>query len=202
MPQKRSVRKLVVGQLQTNCYLVFDEKNSEAIIIDPGDDADYIIRILSDLNLKPAKIIATHGHYDHLLGVAELKLSYNIPFLMHKKDEFLLSRMGTSALHFSGHKTDPAPKVDEYLKEGDILKVGNYKLEIIHTPGHTPGSVSLYSNELEVVFVGDVIFAGGGIGRTDFKYASRQELDKSIRKLFKLPKETKVFSGHGEETTI
>ncbi len=202
MPQKRNVKKLVVGQLQSNCYLVFDEKSNQATIIDPADDADYIIRILSDLDLKPTKIIATHGHYDHILAVTELKLAYNIPFLMHKKDKFLLSRMETSAFHFSKFKTDPAPKIDKYLKEGDRLKIGNYKLEILYTPGHTPGSISLYSNELGGVFAGDVIFAGGGVGRTDFKYANHNDLEESIKKLLKLPKDTIVYSGHGQETTI
>lgn len=142
MPQKRNVKRLVVGQLQTNCYLVFDERDNQTIIIDPGDDADYITRILTDLELKPTKIIATHGHYDHILGVTELKLAYNLPFLMNKKDEFLLSRQGTSALHFSGLRTGPAPKVDKYLKEGDFLRVGNYKLET--TPRVTPQAVSRF----------------------------------------------------------
>ena len=200
MPQKRNVKKLVVGQLQTNCYLVFDEKNSEAIIIDPGDGADYIIRILNDLDVKPTKIVATHGHFDHILAVNELKLAYKIPFLMSKKDEVLLKWMRKSCKFFTGFDPGPPPKVDKYLNK--LLEVGDLKFEIIETPGHSPGSISLYSNKLGVVFVGDVIFAGGGVGRTDFKYANRKDLEKSIKKLFKLPKNTIVYSGHGAETTI
>ena len=200
MPQKRRVKKLVVGQLQTNCYLVFDEKKSEAIIIDPGDGADYIIRILNDLDVRPTKIVATHGHFDHILAVNELKLAYKIPFLMNKKDEVLLKWMRKSCKFFTGFDPGPPPKVDKYLNK--LLKVGDLKFEIIETPGHSPGSVSLYSNKLGVVFVGDVIFAGGGVGRTDFKYSNRKDLEKSIKKLFKLPKNTIVYSGHGAETTI
>jgi len=200
MPQKRSVKKLVVGQLQTNCYLVFDEKKSEAIIIDPGDNAEYIMRILNDLDVKPTKIVATHGHFDHILAVNELKLAYKIPFLMSKKDEVLLKWMRKSCKFFTEFDSGPPPKIDKYLNK--LLEVGDLKFEIIETPGHSPGSISLYSNKLGVVFVGDVIFAGGGVGRTDFSYSSQKDLEESIKKLLKLPKNTIVYSGHGAETTI
>ena len=185
------VKKIIVGQLQTNCYLVFDEKNSEAIIIDPGDNAEYIMRILNDLDVKPTKIVATHGHFDHILAVNELKLAYKIPFLMSKKDEVLLKWMRKSCKFFTGFDPGPPPKIDKYLNK--LLEVGDLKFEIIETPGHSPGSISLYSNKLGVVFVGDVIFAGGDVGRTDFKYSNRKDLEKSIKKLFKLPKDTIVL---------
>lgn len=195
-----NVRTLVVGQLKTNCYLVID--SGKALIIDPGDDADYIQRIISDLEVKPTQIIATHGHYDHILAAGELKLAYNIPFLMHKADEFLLKRMGSSARHFSGLSTDTAPKVDKYLTRSNPVTVGEDKLEVIETPGHTPGSVSLYNEEAKVIFVGDVMFAGGGIGRTDFTYSSLNDLQKSIKRFLKLPAATVVYPGHGEQTSI
>ena len=194
------IRKLTVGQLQTNCYLVMT--GNEALIIDPGDDADYILRIIADEGIAPTKVIATHGHYDHILAVTELKLAYQIPFLMHKEDEFLLKRMRASAAHFGKIVSDPPPKIDKYLKEGESLKIGNYKLKIVHTSGHTPGSISLYSKVAKAVFVGDVIFAGGGMGRTDFAYSNRTDLLNSVGKLLKLPEDTVVYSGHGEETTV
>lgn len=194
------IHRLPVGQLQTNCYLVID--SGKVLIIDPGDDADYIQRIISDLEVKPTQIIATHGHYDHILAAGELKLAYNIPYLMHKQDVFLLKRMKNSARHFSGISAGPTPKVDKYLDQGDDLKIGNCKLKIIYTPGHTPGSVSLYSKKDKVLFVGDVIFAGGGIGRTDFAYSSLSDLKKSIKRLIKLPASTVFYPGHGEETSI
>lgn len=194
------VKKLTVGQLQTNCYLVISE--DEVLIIDPGDDADYIQRILKDEEVKPAKIIATHAHYDHILAAEELKQAFDIPFLMHKEDEFLLERMATSAEHFSKIKSGPPPEIDEYLKNGDLLKIGNCKLKIISTPGHTPGSVSLYNKEKKLVFAGDLIFAGGGIGRTDFSYADSSKLRQSINKIRKLPSKTVIYSGHGEESIV
>lgn len=194
------IRKLTVGQLQTNCYLVVESE--EALIIDPGDDADYIMRIISDEDAKPIKILATHGHYDHVLGATELKLAYKIPFLIHKKDEFLLARMKSSAAYFGRISAGPPPKIDKYLDEGKSLKIANFKLRIIHTPGHTPGSICLYSEEEKCIFAGDVVFAGGGIGRTDFAYSNQTLLLKSINKLLKFPEDIKVYCGHGEETTI
>lgn len=194
------IRKLNVGQLQTNCYIVIS--GTEALIIDPGDDADYIMRIISDEKVNPAKIIATHSHYDHILAVTELKLAYKIPFLMHRKDEFLLKRMRSSAAHFGRIIADPPPKIDKYLKEDEKLVISHLKFDIIHTPGHTPGSISLYSKEAKAVLVGDVMFAGGGIGRTDFAYSDQPLLLKSIDKLLKLPEGIKVYCGHGEETNI
>ncbi len=196
------IRKLITGQLQTNCYIVFDKEFSGAIVIDPGDDADYITRILTDLNKKPFKIVATHGHFDHVLAVTELKLAYDIPFLIHKSDEFLLKRLQSTAKHFLGVKTDPAPLVDKYLKEGDEIKIGKYILKVIETPGHTPGGISFYCKKAKVLFAGDTIFEKGGVGRTDFVYANNSHLMKSIRKLLKLPEETVVYTGHGGKTTI
>lgn len=205
------VLRLPVGQLATNCYLVIDGK--ETLIIDPGDDADYIQRILNDEEANPYKIVATHAHYDHILAVTELKLAYKIPFLMHQKDEFLLKEIAKSAKHFSNIKTDPVPKVDEYLKDGMYIGIGhrpgrasgpegNCELKIVHTPGHTPGSISLYCKKNKALFVGDLIFAQGGVGRTDFRYSSIQDLKKSIESVLKLPDNTIVYSGHGDETTL
>lgn len=193
-------RTLPVGQLATNCYLVISDK--QALIIDPGDDADFIMRIISDEDVTPRKIVATHAHYDHILAVTELKLAYKIPFLMHRKDEFLLKEMKKSAKYFSGISTDPIPKVDKYIKGGDTLTINNQKLNIIDTPGHTPGSVTLYDDSSRSLFVGDLIFALGGVGRTDFRYSKAFDLKESIKKILKLPSETKVYPGHGEETTI
>lgn len=196
------VKRLTVGQLATNCYLVMDEATREVIIIDPGDDADYITRVISDLQAKPKAIVATHGHFDHILAVTELKLAYQIPFLVNKKDEFLLARMQDSARFFTHHNVDPSPTIDGYLEGGDKLEIGNRKLEITDTPGHTPGSISLYSKKDKALFCGDVVFAEGKVGRVDFSYSSPKELKKSLWKLLALPGETKVYSGHGVETTI
>ena len=194
------VETLVVGQLQTNCYIVWDEKSQKAVIIDPADDADYIIRKIQDLQLKPKYILATHGHFDHVLAIPELKLAINIPFFMHQKDLFLLKRSAETAHFFTGVKGDPPLLPDRFLKEGDEIKFGQEKLKVIETPGHSPGGVSFLGRG--VVFSGDTLF-NKGLGRTDFSYASDQDIKKSIKaKLFKLPDKTIVYTGHGETTTI
>jgi len=195
-----SIKKVTVGQLKANCYIVSDEDN--ALIVDPGDDADYIMRVISDEELKPRMIIATHGHYDHILAVTEFKLAYKIPFLMHKDDECLLKNMKSSAKHFSGIKAGPEPKIDKYIRKGDKIILKNSSLEIKETPGHTPGSISIYNKKANFIIVGDVLFARGGVGRTDFSYSNKRDLKKSIVKILKLPGETVVYSGHGEESKI
>lgn len=194
------IETLILGQLATNCYLVYDEKTRETAIIDPADEGDFIIQKILDLKLKPKLILATHGHFDHLLGVTELKLAFNIPFFLHQADLFLLKRMEKTAKYFTGLKVDPQPEVDKFLKEKDHLFLDGESLEVIETPGHTPGGVSLYKKD--VLFSGDTLFRGG-VGRTDFSYASFSDLKKSIReKLFKLPSETGVYPGHGPKTTL
>lgn len=192
------VKLLKVGQLRTNCYLVTDDISSKALIIDPGDGVDFIQRKISDEEVTPTKIIATHGHFDHILAVNELKLAYNIPFLMHKNDEFLLERMRSSCKFFTGYDPGPPPTVDGFLTRSNPVKLGKYKFKTIQTPGHTPGGISLYSKKEKVVFVGDLMFERGGVGRTDFSYSSKSDLDKSIEKILKLPNDTEVYSGHGE----
>lgn len=196
------IRKLLVGTLQTNCYLIVDEGSKEAAIIDPGGDADYITDVVAELEAKPSQIIATHGHFDHLLAVNEIKLAYNIPFLMNKTDEKFLNWMRKSAVSFTNIDPGPAPRIDHNLKGGEILEISSVGFRVIETPGHTPGSISLYSKEKAVVFVGDVIFSDGALGRTDLPYSDKKDLETSVKKLLKLPKETIVYSGHGPKTTI
>jgi len=192
------IKTLPVGQLKTNCYIVYDERTLEALIIDPGDDADYIGRIISDFNLSPRKIIATHGHFDHILAVTELKLNYNIPFLIHKADEFLIKNMKSSAKHFIGITTDPPPIANSFFSDNNKIQVGSSTLTVIHTPGHTPGSVCLNFEEGNILFVGDLIFENGAVGRTDFSYSDQKDLNNSISKILKLDKYTTVYCGHGD----
>jgi len=193
------IERVIVGQLVTNCYLVWDEESSEAVIIDPGDDADYIIRRVGDFNLFPQFILATHGHFDHVLGVTELKLALNIPFLIHQKDLFLLKRAEKTAKFFTEVGKEPVLPPDKFIKEGDKIVFGKESLKVIETPGHTPGSVSFYSSGF--LFSGDLIFAGG-VGRTDFAYSSKEKLQKSIKKVLKLPKTTTIYPGHGQSLII
>lgn len=193
------VKTLVVGQLATNCYLVWCPESLEAIVIDPGDAGDFIGEKILTLGLKPKLIVATHGHFDHVLAVNELKLAFNIPLLIHKKDEGILKRMRRTTQYFAMIDPGPPPKPDSFIREGDIIEFGKEKLEVIETPGHTPGSVCLYGDE--ILFSGDTLFASS-LGRTDLSGGSQEALSKSLKKLFTLPNKTVVYSGHGQLTTI
>ena len=191
------IKQLVAGSLYTNCYLVFDSEEKRTLIIDPGDDADYISRNIESLDLIPEMVVATHGHYDHIMAAGELCLNYQIPFRINKKDEFLVERLLTTVHRYEKRNDVLPPKIESFLKEGDKLSLGQHELAIIETPGHTPGSISLVSDSF--VLVGDLIFADGYVGRTDFSYSRASDLKKSIRKVLGLPSKTLVYPGHGEE---
>ncbi len=191
---------LSVGQVRTNCYLI--EDNGEVGIIDPGDDGDYIIRIIQDLGAKPVWIVATHGHFDHLLAVTELALTYEIPFYLHHEDDFLLKRAGKTAKHFLNITADPILLDHLPLTEKTKLSVGKIDFQIMETPGHSPGGICLYNRQEKVMFSGDLIFGRGLVGKTTMEYCSKEDLKKSIKKILKLPEETLVYPGHGEITTL
>lgn len=194
------ITTLSVGQVRTNCYIVTD--NGEVGIIDPGDDGDYIIRKITDLGAKPVWILSTHGHFDHLLAVSELALTYKIPFYLHPKDNFLLARAKESAEHFLKISVDPI-LVEPVPATGKTqLLVGKSMFQVIETPGHSPGGICLYNKSKKVIFTGDLLFGRGLVGRTDFKYCSKKNLEKSLTKIFKLPKDTLVYPGHGEEAVL
>jgi hydroxyacylglutathione hydrolase len=194
-----SIKRLVVGQMGTNCYLVTNQKSGETLIIDPGDDAEYVSGEISKLDIHPISIIATHGHFDHIMAACALQLAYNIPFFMHKSDAFLLDNMQSSAQHFLGILTvDPPPKIPKFLTNKDTIA----DLAVLHTPGHTPGGICLYAKNEHMLLVGDTIFADGGVGRTDFSYSNKIQLDTSIKTILSLPSNTILYTGHGEETTV
>jgi len=193
--------KLVVGQLQTNCYLIYAKEGGECFVIDPGDDAGFIMNKIKDLDLEPKAILATHGHFDHVLAVAELKLAYNIPFRMSRKDDKILMRQQKTGKFFTGVDVDPAVMPDNDLAEGGVLKVDGLKLEVLETPGHTCGGVSFYCKEEGFAIVGDLIFKNG-VGRTDLKGGDWEVLQKSISKVKSLPKGTIVYPGHGDKFFI
>lgn len=196
------IERLPVGQLGTNCYVLYDAKIKDAFIVDPGDDAGFIMNKIGDLDLKPQAILATHGHFDHILAVTELKLAYGIPFFFHPADSAIVNRMERTAEYFTGIKPDPAPRFGKPLENGQELKIGGMSLKVIHTPGHTPGSICLYAEKESILFSGDTLFAGGGYGRTDLSGGDAAKLKKSLRKILSLPDNTIIYPGHGEETNV
>lgn len=185
--------KIVVGELETNCYLVWDEKGKlphEAIVIDPGAEGERILEAIKQYSLKIIYIVNTHCHPDHIGANDFIKQKTGAELLIHSADLFLLE---DSLVNLS-------PK--RLLKEGDKIELGSFALEVLHTPGHTPGSISLYLKEENLLFSGDTLFAGG-IGRTDLPGGNFKHLENSIRqKLLKFPDETVVYPGHGPETSI
>lgn len=197
------IETIVVGQMATNCYLVQDIESGETIIVDPGDDPEHISDVLIRLHATPMMIVATHGHFDHILGAFALQKAYAIPFLIHKNDVFLLSHMRRSAQHFLGVGTvDPPPEPSRWLKGNDIIGVGSGSVLVLEVPGHTPGSIALYYPSGRWVIVGDLLFRQGGIGRTDHSYANEMKLKISIARILALPPATIVYSGHGGQTSV
>lgn len=183
--------------MAANCYLVYDEEG-KTIIIDPGDEAEFISRIILEKGLKPQKIIATHGHFDHILAAPELKLAFGIPFYASKKDSPLISKMPERARRYLGESPLPL-KIDSNLKGGDKIRLGKYVFEVLETPGHTPGSICLFEKKEKALFVGDLIFKDGSVGRYDFPYSNKAKLYKSVKKILDLPGKTVFYPGHGEE---
>jgi len=196
---KLQVEPLIVGPLLSNCYIVYDDRLKEGVIIDPGDDADIILQAVKELAINIKFILATHGHFDHVGAVAPLKRVLKAEFLAHK-DDFFFIEDGEKAARRWNIDIEQPPKPDRFIVDGDKIKVGNFHLEVIHTPGHSPGGVSFLHDRM--LFGGDTLFQGS-IGRTDFRKGSFEDLSKSIKtRLYTLPDDTIVYTGHGPITTI
>jgi hydroxyacylglutathione hydrolase len=194
---------LILGGYQTNCYVL--RKNDAAqdcLIIDPGLEAEELLEFLDERKLNPVAVVLTHGHIDHIAGVALLRDQYpKIKVYIHNLDAEMLTEPINNLSSMTG-SVFVTESEDVSLQEGDVIEQAGVKLLVLHTPGHTPGGISLYSERDGVVFVGDTLFADS-IGRTDFPGGSMSQLLNSVReKLFSLPEETKVYPGHGPATTI
>lgn len=197
---------LVVGMLQTNCYILGDEASRQAVVIDPGGDMNRILQRLRQQELELVAILNTHGHFDHVMDAWPLQEQAGGKIYLPARDEHLLNdRMVGLAAVLGSSGTSGAKSnrvVDHSMQEGDVLTFGAIRLEVLDTPGHTPGHVSLYSPETQSVYVGDTLFAGS-IGRTDFPGGNYEQLIRSVRqKIFTLPGSTRVFPGHGPATTV
>jgi len=197
------IDRFVLGAYQTNCYIL---RNSAAagdcLIVDTGLEAGELVDFLRKHKLNPVAVVLTHGHVDHLSGLVEVREKYpDIKVYIHKLDAEMLTGAAGNISALMGQSFSTAP-ADFGCEEGDVIESAGIKLEGIHTPGHTPGGVCLYSRNEEIVFVGDTLFAGS-IGRTDFPGGSMGRLVKSIKeKLLTLPDDTVVYAGHGPTTTI
>jgi glyoxylase-like metal-dependent hydrolase (beta-lactamase superfamily II) len=186
-----------VGDFITNCYLVHD--NGLGVVIDPGDDSGRIVDLINKAKIKIEKIILTHGHIDHIRAVPEIKQTTGAPVLIHPHDAGMLTeaKANLSYYHDTAFSTEPA---DGMLNENDTFDIGKYQFKVIHTPGHTPGGISFYTDG--IIFTGDALF-WGSIGRTDFPGSSHESLITAItEKLLILPDDTKIYPGHGPQTTI
>lgn len=196
---KLQVEQLIVGPLFSNCYIVWDNNVKQGAIIDPGEDTQTILRRIKELSIEIKYILATHGHFDHVGAVATLKRETNAKFLAHKGDFFFIED-GENAARRWGFNIEQPPKPDRFIEDGDIIEVGDFELEVLYTPGHSPGGVSFLHNRM--VFCGDTLFQGN-TGRTDLRMGSFEELAKSIKtRLYTLPDDTIVYTGHGPTTTI
>lgn len=193
------VKKLIVGPLEANCYILWDEESKEAVVIDPGGEGERILKAIRRNSLKVIYIVDTHAHIDHIEANDFIREKTNAPLLIHSADVSLLEDLELNLSTMMGNSKAFLPPTS-VLKNKDKIKVGKFYLQILHTPGHTPGSICLYvDNKL---FTGDTLFAGG-IGRIDLPGGDMEQLQESIqKKILELPPEVVVYPGHGPDTTI
>ena len=191
---------MVLGTVATNCYLALNEETREVIIVDPADMPEKIERTIEELHGKPAAVLLTHGHFDHIGGVEAVRSRYGIPVCGVEEERQILSSGQLNLSEVFG----PAVtlEADIWLKDGQKLDLAGKQITALHTPGHTKGSACYYLPEDRVLFSGDTLFLGS-VGRTDFPTGSMSTLVRSIQeKLLTLPEDTRVLPGHDEETTI
>lgn len=193
------IKKLEVGPIMANCFIVGCETTKEAVVIDPGDDADRILMELAKSELKVKYLINTHGHFDHVGANKRMKDATGAEIAIHPEDEEMLGELSRSAMMF-GLSAENSPPADLVLNGGDEISFGEISFKVIHTPGHSKGGICLYTKGH--VFAGDTLFAGS-IGRTDLPGGDYETLISSIKeKLLVLDDDTVVYTGHGPETTI
>lgn len=198
--KKYKIEVYVVGSVQTNCYFLINSDTKEAIIFDPGDRGEILEQKLKGDGYTAKAIFITHGHFDHILAAPYLQEKLSIPVIAGTKEKkAFCDPQINMASNFAGG--DPL-KPDEFYNDGDIIEYAGFKVKVIHTPGHTSGSVCYYLEEEKILFSGDTLF-NYSVGRTDFPTGSLKEILNSVNnKLMKLPDDVEVFPGHGEDTTI
>lgn len=192
------IKSLVVGPLEENCFIIGDKRTKKAIVIDPGDEPDRIMELIRDNSLDVRYIICTHAHFDHVGAVTDIKKETGARIVVHKDELELYHGVRDQAI-FWGYELDSLPEPDMLVKDGDDIKVGSLVFKVLHTPGHSPGSICLLGEG--IVITGDTLFAGS-VGRTDFYGGDTDKLRNSFERLMLLPPETRVLAGHGPNSTI
>jgi glyoxylase-like metal-dependent hydrolase (beta-lactamase superfamily II) len=196
------VESLVVGMLQVNCYVLGCPSTGEGVVIDPGGNAGQVIDLIRRLDLKIVGIANTHGHFDHVLAVDEVRTATGAPFWLHHDDEPVMKAGREMVKLWLGYDPGPMPRVDAYVQAGDVIRFGQQELETRLAPGHSPGSIVYLHRASGQAFSGDVLFAGS-VGRFDFPASDGPTLLRSIREqLLTLPDDTIVYPGHGPATTV
>ncbi len=194
------IGRMVLGQVQTNCYFIYKEETQEAIVFDPADYGAEIMDKLTSNGIKPVAIFLTHGHFDHIMGVAKLKQLAHIDIYASADEEELLGNENLNCSEQIGRIVTVTP--DHLLKDGEITEISGISIQTIYTPGHTQGSCCYYIKDEDILISGDTLFEGS-VGRTDLPTGSMGQLTRSIKdKLSLLPDETKVYPGHGDSTSI
>lgn len=195
------VKTCVLGAVSTNCYLVYNEGTKKAVIVDPADNAQFILNKCNELGITPEAILLTHGHFDHIMAAEDVRRSFHIKIYASETEDAMLSDSG---LNLSGGWAGKQTSfhADVLLKDGDELELIGFRWKVIETPGHTTGSVCYYVTEEEVVFSGDTLFCES-YGRTDLPTGSSSQMVSSLLdKVFALPDDTMAYPGHGDTTTI
>lgn len=197
------IESFEIGPFPNNLYLLIDQKAREVIVIDPSIDSDAAITRIQELEKEGITLKAiwnTHGHLDHVYDNERWKELFPVPISMHQDDVFLLEHLREQAIWLGLPQVNPVTP-DQFFEDGQTVSIGHHTAQVLHTPGHSPGSVSLYFADEKIVFVGDVLFRGS-VGRTDLPGCSSAQLQESLQRLAALPADTRVLTGHGEETTI
>ena len=197
---KAKVQKMVCGSVWTNCYFLINTQTKEMVIIDPADNAPAMQQHLDKEGLKPVAILLTHGHYDHILAADDLRKAYGIPIIAHEKEKEVLEDPRKNLTSMLG--MNYTLKADQFVKDGQMLDLAGFSIQVLFTPGHTAGGCCYYIADEGIVFCGDTLF-NGSVGRTDFPTGSMSALIRSIKeKLMVLPDQTKAYPGHEGSTDI
>ncbi len=194
------IRGIVIGVFAENCWIIGSRRSGEAIAIDPGDQPEEILALARDMGVRIKVIANSHAHLDHILGVRGVQAETGAKFLLHEGDLAIARGAASHAAAFLGHPVEPPPDPDAFVSDADDIDIDGVKLKVIHTPGHTPGSISFYTEGM--LFSGDTLFRGS-IGRTDLPGGDyQQEMASIVDRLLALPDDTIVLPGHMRETRI